>query len=113
MKDTHFYLPEEKLDRFVAQYTPNEDGTIPLYHPYSWSVPGTVDGWFELHERFGKLPMRELLAPAIRAAEQGEPVPQVIAAAWQRGGRLFADKPGFAATFLPGGRAPFRPHAAS
>jgi CubicO group peptidase (beta-lactamase class C family) len=30
MKDTHFYLPEEKLDRFVAQYTPNEDGTIKL-----------------------------------------------------------------------------------
>jgi gamma-glutamyltranspeptidase/glutathione hydrolase len=86
--------------------TPDADGTIPLYSPYAWSVPGTVDGWFALHERFGKLPMEELLAPAIRAAEKGEPVPQVIAAAWQRGARIFGDMPGFAATFLPGGEPP-------
>jgi len=82
------------------------DGTIPLYTPYAWTVPGTVDGWFELHARFGKLPMARLLEPAIRAAEEGEPVPQVIAAAWERGGRLFAGTPGFDATFLPEGRAP-------
>jgi len=84
----------------------NDNGTIPLYSPYSWSVPGTVDGWFELHERFGKLPMEQILAPAIRAAEEGEPVPQVIAAAWQRSRRIFGEMPGFAATFLPDGKAP-------
>jgi len=83
-----------------------EDGTIPLYSPYAWSIPGTVDGWFTLHERFGKLPMKELLAPAIRAARDGEPVPEVIAAAWERSARVFRDKPGFASTFLPNGRAP-------
>jgi len=83
-----------------------DDGTIPLYSPWAWSVPGAADGWFELHGRFGKLPMADVLAPAIRAASEGEPVPQVIAAAWSRGARLFDDKPGFAATFLPGGRAP-------
>jgi gamma-glutamyltranspeptidase/glutathione hydrolase len=82
------------------------NGTIPLYSPYSWTVPGAVDGWFELHARFGRLPMSAVLAPAIRSAREGEPVPQVIAAAWERGGRLFKDKPGFAATFLPEGRAP-------
>jgi len=85
---------------------PNENGTIPLYSPFSWSVPGTVDGWFELHEKFGRLKMAELLAPAIAAAEEGEPVPQVIAAAWARSRRLFADKPGFAEIFLPDGKAP-------
>ena len=83
-----------------------EDGTIPLYSPYAWTIPGTVDGWFTLHEKFGALPMKELLAPAIRAARDGEPVPEVIAAAWERSARVFRDKPGFASTFLPDGRAP-------
>ena len=84
----------------------NPDGTIPLYSPYAWSVPGCVDGWYELHERFGRLPMPQLLEPAIRAATEGEPVPQVIAAAWARSARIFADKPGFASTFLPDGKPP-------
>ncbi|MCP3979447.1 MAG: gamma-glutamyltransferase [bacterium] len=83
-----------------------DEGTIPLYSPYAWSVPGTVDGWFELHERFGELPMADLLAPTIRAATEGEPVPQVIAAGWQRSISRFGDKPGFASTFMPDGRAP-------
>ncbi|MHA7873038.1 MAG: gamma-glutamyltransferase family protein, partial [Hyphococcus sp.] len=43
------------------------------------SVPGAVDGWFELHEKFGKLPMRKILAPAIDYAENGHPVSPVIA----------------------------------
>jgi gamma-glutamyltranspeptidase/glutathione hydrolase len=85
---------------------PLDDGTIPLYSPFAWSVPGTVDGWFELHDRFGRMPMDQVLAPAIRAAEEGEPVPQVIAAAWDRGGRVFGEMPGFAEVFLPGGAAP-------
>ncbi len=82
------------------------DGTIPLYTPYAWSVPGAVDGWFELHARFGKLPMKDVLAPAIRAAREGEPVPQVIANAWQRSVGRFGDKPGFKEVFLPDGRPP-------
>jgi len=82
------------------------DGTIPLYSPFAWTVPGTVDGWFSLHGRFGRLPMKELLAPAIRVAEEGAPVPQIIAGAWAIGAGRFKDKPGFAATFLPAGRAP-------
>jgi len=85
---------------------PNQDGTIPLYSPFAWTVPGAVDGWFELHARFGRLEMRRILAPAIHAATEGEPVPQVIAAAWKRAEDLFGDKPGFAETFLPGGAAP-------
>jgi len=90
----------------IDKVIPNEDGTIPLYSPFAWTVPGCADGWFELHERFGKLPMKELLAPAISYARQGFPVTQVIAGAWQRSVRVFADKPGFAEVFMPGGRAP-------
>jgi gamma-glutamyltranspeptidase/glutathione hydrolase len=83
-----------------------DDGTIPVYSVYSWTVPGCADGWFELYERFGKLPMEDLLGPAAAMAREGAPVPQVIAGAWARGAERFADKPGFAEIFMPGGKAP-------
>ncbi|RMF71926.1 MAG: gamma-glutamyltransferase family protein, partial [Planctomycetota bacterium] len=78
---------------------------IPSHGPLPISVPGCVDGWFELHERFGKLPMREVLAPAIRYAREGFPVSELIAYYWRRseGLKRYA---GFAETFLPNGRAP-------
>ena len=85
---------------------PEPDGTIPLFSPYSWSVPGTVDGWAQLHEKFGKLPLAQVLAPAIRYAEEGFPLSPVIAGDWERGTRRFKDFPGFAEVFMPGGRAP-------
>ncbi len=70
------------------------------------TVPGCVDGWFELHTKFGKLPMKDLLAPAIKYAEEGFPVTEVIAHYWAIGGRRLKDEPNFSATYLPGGRAP-------
>jgi len=82
------------------------DGTIPVYSPYSWTVPGCADGWIELHRRFGRLPLTDVLAAPIQYAREGVPVPQVIASAWARGARLFRDMPGFAEVFLPGGEAP-------
>ena len=85
---------------------PQADGTIPPYSPYSWTVPGCADAWFELHGRFGRLPMLDLLAPTIAYAKEGVPVPQVIAGSWTRGAALFKDKPGFAEVFLPGGKPP-------
>ncbi|MFL5301728.1 MAG: gamma-glutamyltransferase family protein [Anaeromyxobacteraceae bacterium] len=90
----------------AAAIPPAPDGTVPLFSPYAWTVPGAVDGWFALHARLGRLPMARLLAPAIRAAEEGEPVPRVIAASWAEQAPGFAETPGFAATFLPSGRAP-------
>jgi gamma-glutamyltranspeptidase/glutathione hydrolase len=85
---------------------PEADGTIPSRSPFAWTVPGTVDGWFELHAKFGRLPLAEVLAGPIAAAREGEPVPQVIAGQWEDGARILWEKPGFAATFLPGGRSP-------
>ena len=73
------------------------------------SVPGAVDAWFELHAKFGKLPMKDVLAPAIRYAEEGFPVTQYIAYLWNIGVRnAQADKfPGaFLDVYAPGGRAP-------
>ncbi len=51
------------------------------------SVPGAVDAWFELHAKFGKLPMKDVLAPAARYAEEGFPVTQYIAYLWGLGVR--------------------------
>jgi gamma-glutamyltranspeptidase / glutathione hydrolase len=85
---------------------PEPDGTIPYRTPYAWTVPGAVDGWFELHNRFGRLSMPEVLAPAIQAARDGEPVPQVIAGAWGIAQAKLKDLPGFSEVYLPGGRAP-------
>ena len=82
------------------------DGTIPLYSPYSWTVPGACDAWFTLHGRFGKLPMKTLLAPAIRYAEDGFPVSPVIAENWATSIPRNRDKAGFREVFMPGGRAP-------
>ncbi|MDH5500080.1 MAG: gamma-glutamyltransferase [Gammaproteobacteria bacterium] len=56
--------------------------TIPLFGPLSISVPGAVDGWYALHEKFGRLSMAKLLEPAIRYAREGIPVTEVDAALW-------------------------------
>jgi gamma-glutamyltranspeptidase/glutathione hydrolase len=79
---------------------------IPERGPFSVSVPGVVDGWFELHARFGRLGFAELLAPAINYARGGFPVTEVIAAAWAAQADALAAAPGFAAVYLPDGRAP-------
>jgi len=73
---------------------------------HSVTVPGAVAGWDMLRTRFGKLPMADLLAPAIYYAGDGFPVTDVIADYWAgSAGRLAAD-PFAAETFLPNGRAP-------
>jgi gamma-glutamyltranspeptidase/glutathione hydrolase len=80
--------------------------TIPPLGLLPISVPGTVDAWFELHGKFGRLPMAEILAPAIRYAEKGFPVAEAIAVGW-RGAEQFRDLPGAAyATWAPEGRTP-------
>jgi gamma-glutamyltranspeptidase/glutathione hydrolase len=70
------------------------------------TVPGCVDGWFELHDRFGKLPMKEVLAPAIKHAREGFPVTELIAYYWGLGAERLKDQPNFAETFMPGGKTP-------
>ena len=58
-------------------------GSVPV------TVPGTVDGWYALHQRFGRRSMSENLAPAIDYARKGAPIPEVIAYYWQFGPRRF------------------------
>ncbi|MCD6564762.1 MAG: gamma-glutamyltransferase [Bacteroidales bacterium] len=79
---------------------------IPSYGPLPVSVPGCVDGWFELHDKFGKLPMQEVLKPAITYAENGFPVTELIAYYWQGNARYLQKFPNFKEIFMPGGKAP-------
>jgi gamma-glutamyltranspeptidase/glutathione hydrolase len=79
---------------------------IPEHGPLPVSVPGCVDGWFELHKKFGKLPMSVILAPAIKYATEGFPVSEVIAAGWTAESAPLAKIPGFKETYLPNGEAP-------
>ena len=90
----------------IDKVPPDEDGTIPLHSPYAWSVPGAAEGWFELHARYGKLELAQLLAPAIQYAEEGFPLSPVIAGEWHFGAESHQDKAGFAEVFMPRGRAP-------
>jgi gamma-glutamyltranspeptidase / glutathione hydrolase len=73
---------------------------------YTVTVPGAVKGWEMMRARFGKLPMADLLAPAIYYAEDGFPVTDVIARAWNAATRKLQTGPHAAEVFLPGGRAP-------
>ncbi len=79
---------------------------IPSFGPLPVSVPGTVDGWFELHKKFGKLPMSAILAPAIKYAEEGFPVTEVIAYYLERSARILGRFPNFKETFMVNGRMP-------
>jgi len=79
---------------------------IPATGPLPVSVPGCVDGWFALHERYGKLPMAEVLAPAIAYAREGAPIAELVAYYWARGARALSKFPHFSDVFLPGGKAP-------
>jgi len=79
---------------------------VPSLGPLSVSVPGAVDGWYTLHERFGQVPMSDLLAPAIHYATEGFPVTEVIAAQWAASAQGRVQYPGFSDIYLPNGRAP-------
>ncbi|MFQ5346775.1 MAG: gamma-glutamyltransferase [Rhodothalassiaceae bacterium] len=88
---------------------------IPNWGSLSVSVPGAVDGWFALHGRFGRLAMRDILAPAIGYAREGFPVTQLIAHYMKRNAANFAKQAkagvieeldNFRATYMKDGRTP-------
>ena len=60
-----------------------EQAHIPPMGSLPVTVPGTVDAWFALHQKFGKLPMADDLAPAIGYATNGFPVTQLISVYWK------------------------------
>jgi len=73
---------------------------------YSVTVPGAVAGWDALRAKFGALPMRDLLAPAIFYADQGFPVTEVIARSWAGEVKTLSAEPNAAHTYLIDGKVP-------
>ena len=79
---------------------------IPALGPLPVSVPGCVDGWFELHKKFGKLKIEEILQPTISYALEGFPVSELIASYWQRNAEKLKAFDGFAEIYMPNGKTP-------
>jgi len=77
---------------------------VPFYGPLPWTVPGCVDGWFELHKKFGKLPMKTILEPSINYAEAGFPLSELIAYYWQRSVQRFKEYQNFQDLYAPYGK---------
>lgn len=90
-------LTLERLRALAGEAIPPR-GVLPL------SVPGCVDGWYELSAKFGKLAMQDVLAPAIRYAREGFPASELVAKAWADNAKLLEQEHGFAAQFLPAPR---------
>lgn len=90
----------------LAWFQENGYTDIPPHGPLPVTVPGTVDAWFALHGRFGRLPMREVLQPTIDYARKGHPVHETIAYYWGRSVPVLSKWPGFAEQFTIDGRAP-------
>ena len=72
----------------------------------SVTVPGVVDGWSKLLQRFGRKRLREVLAPAIRYAEEGFPVTEIFSSYWVASEGYLRANAAALKTYLPEGRAP-------
>ncbi|MFK7971543.1 MAG: gamma-glutamyltransferase [Bacteroidia bacterium] len=94
------------LDTLRAVLTREGRTKIPALGPLPVSVPGAVDGWFTLHEKFGKIPMVDILRPAINYAEKGFPMSELIAYYLERSGSYLQKYPGFRSTWMPSGKTP-------
>jgi len=79
---------------------------LPSRGPYTVTVPGVVAGWHSMREKFGRLPMSDLLAPAIHYANEGFPVAEITAGLWARSLELLQAEPRASRTFLVDGRVP-------
>lgn len=90
------------LDYFLE----NDYKKIPSHGPLPVSVPGAVDGWFEMHKKFGSMKMKDILQPAINYANNGFPVTELIAYYWNGSSRSLQRFDGFKETFMPNGKAP-------
>lgn len=96
-------------DDLLKELDEIDEESIPPYHLLSVSVPGAVDGWFELHKKFGSLSMEEILKSPIHYAENGFPVTEAISAGWRRSVPFLKTQPGaFESTFTIDGRGPHK-----
>ena len=79
---------------------------MPEFGIHAVTVPGMVDGWVKLHEKFGRRPLAEDLSAAIRIAEEGFPVTEWVAIYWEKSVLDSHEDPAAAKLYMPGGRPP-------
>ena len=84
----------------LEYFKENNFKSIPAYGPLPVSVPGCVDGWFELHDKFGKIKMRDILNPTIKYAEDGFPVTELVSYYMDVASDNFKDYPNFKETYF-------------
>lgn len=87
----------------IEYFTAKKLEKIPSYGPLPVSVPGAVDGWIKLHERFGKLPFKELFKPTIDYANNGFPLTETIAYYLELSSQRFKTYPNFKNVWMPNG----------
>jgi gamma-glutamyltranspeptidase/glutathione hydrolase len=90
----------------IDYFTSNRLEKIPSFGPLPVTVPGCVDAWFELHEKFGKLPIEQILAPSIKYAEEGFPVTELISHYWDLSLKRLGGYPNVMDTYSIDGKAP-------
>ena len=90
-----------------------KNGVLPKLGAVTVSTPGALDGWWTMHQRYGKLKWAELFEPAIHYCEAGSPVPQIIGwyikrnmAVFLRPGSGVEETANAVQTYSPGGKAP-------
>jgi gamma-glutamyltranspeptidase/glutathione hydrolase len=97
----------------AARGKANASGSLPSYGAVTVNVPGTVDAWWQAHQRHGKLPWKDVFAPVIELCERGEVMPQLIAyylernmAGFDRSAGIIEDNDNRKRVYAPDGRTP-------
>lgn len=97
----------------AARGKANARGYLPSYGAVTVNVPGTVDAWWQAHQRHGKLPWKDVFAPVIELCERGEVMPQLIAyylernmAGFDRSAGIIEDNDNRKKVYAPDGRTP-------
>jgi len=80
--------------------------SMPQTGIHSVTIPGAVAGWSMLSERFGRLPLTDVLAPAIQLASEGFPVSEITSAEWASSESHLRTENEATRTYLPDGRPP-------
>ena len=93
-------------DISIDYFRDNDLEKIPSYGPLPVTVPGAVDGWIKLHEKFGKLEFRTLFEPTIAYAKNGFPVTETIAYYLKNSQKRFEKYPNFNDLWVKNGSMP-------
>ena len=85
----------------IDYFRDNNLSKIPSFGPLPVTVPGVVDGWIKLHERFGLTDFKDLFTPTINYARNGFPVTETIAFYLNSSSKRFSSYPNFKDIWMP------------